>query len=63
MMVALRVLTAVADKRQQWPEDVEELCRLAPPGDYGSLDEMARRIVEDGIKRLRERLQYAAAGG
>jgi hypothetical protein len=60
MQVALRVLAAITERRPPRAEDVEELQRIAPKGEYASIDEMACRVVEEGIKRHRAKRQAKA---
>lgn len=61
MLIALRILVALAEGRQPLPEDAEELLRQAPEGKYASLDELACRVVEEALKRLREKRQAGGA--
>ncbi len=50
MQVALRVLTAITDRREPDAADVEQLRRLAPPRKYDSLDEMACDVIRLALK-------------
>jgi hypothetical protein len=57
--VALRVLTAVMEHGQPAASDVQELRRLTPAEDYLSVDDMARRVIFENVKR---RLQRSLTG-
>ena len=61
--VALRVLAALTEYRNPDPEDVEKLHQLAPPTADASLDEMACAVVEEALKRRREKYKRAKSGG
>ncbi len=60
LKTALRVLTAVSEKKEPDPADVDELKRLSPLlADSSSLDEMACDVILQAMKRrdeLRKRL-------
>jgi hypothetical protein len=51
MIVAMRVLTAINDKRHPNPEDVAELRRLAPLSAERPADELACDAIMEAIKR------------
>jgi len=48
MQVALRVLTAINERHNPAPEDLEELRRLLPEIDLPS-DELACKVVQDAL--------------
>ena len=50
MRVALRVLTAITDKRNPDPGDLQELHRLAPLHADASPDELACEVIQKAIK-------------
>jgi hypothetical protein len=50
MQTALRVLTALTEKREANPADVEELRRLAPGDPDVPLDELACEVIQLAIK-------------
>jgi hypothetical protein len=54
MNVALRVLTALTEKRHPDPADVEELRRLAPLHADCPLDELACDVIQEAIRRRAE---------
>jgi hypothetical protein len=49
MKVALRVLSALTEKRPPDPADIEELRRYAPLAN-GSLDELACDVIQEAVK-------------
>ena len=52
MTVALRVLTALTDKRRPDPGDIKALYQFAPQmADDVSLDELARIVIHQEINR------------
>jgi hypothetical protein len=54
MTVALRVLTALNDRRTPNPADVQELRRLAPLMQNDPLDELACEVVQQAMRRRAE---------
>jgi len=51
LKVALRVLTAVSEKREADPADVAALRRFAPLLADGPLDELACDVIQQGLRR------------
>jgi DNA-binding NarL/FixJ family response regulator len=51
MKIALRVLTAITEKRNPDPDDLQELHRLAPLQPGASPDELACEVIQQAIKR------------
>ena len=50
LTVALRVLTAITEKRGPNPADVEELRRLAPLSSQASIDELACDVIQQTLR-------------
>ena len=61
MHVALRVLTAVTEKRRPDAGDVAELRGLAPLLADQPLDDLARHIIEEALKKQRKSPQPKCA--
>lgn len=60
MKIAVRVLTAITEKRHPEPADVEELRRLDPLLRDMPLDELACDVIQQALKR---RAELRAHGG
>ena len=62
LTTALRVLTAVVDRKTSDPADVRELQRISPNTLYVSLDEMACDVIQKILRERKEiRTDSAAA--
>ena len=62
-MTALRVLESAIEREQPNPADIEELRRLAPLQGDLPIDDLARVVIEQAIKRQREtRVKEPRAG-
>jgi hypothetical protein len=60
MMIAVRVLTALNEKRPPDPDDLDYLRRLAPVSAHLPPDEMACEVIKQAVRR---RTEARAAGG
>jgi hypothetical protein len=63
MQTALRVMTAIRNRTAPDANDVEELRRLSPLLDDAPLDELARDVIKQSMRRralIRERAEGVA---
>jgi len=51
MRIALRVLTAIADRKAPNNADVEELRKMAPQTGDAPLDDLACDVIQQALKR------------
>jgi hypothetical protein len=63
MITALRVLKCAIEREQPNPADIEELHRVAPLQCDLPIDDLARVVIEQAIKRQRETRVKAARSG
>ena len=63
MKTALRVLTAITERRAPDTTDVEELRRYAPLLGDAPLDELACDVIQQALKRRAVERERARGGG
>jgi hypothetical protein len=51
MLLALRVLTAINERKNPDPTDVEKLRKLAPEGANRPVDELACEVIQLALKK------------
>jgi len=61
LKTGLRVLTAITDRRQPDPFDVQELFAYAPQFRGMPLNELAGAVIRDAIKTLKAEYRRAAS--